>query len=136
MVACSLFAAFAIRVDETSVGVWRTGTESGAATVAVPIGVLDRLRVGQTVHLGAAGIPPVDATVTAVLNPAPVAAARARFGSKLPATLRTAAAVALLEVHTSALLATRDGRATVHLGRRSLVAELVPALRHDESARG
>jgi hypothetical protein len=135
-VACIAFAAFAVHVDETSVGVWRAGIESGTATVAVPIGVLDRLSVGETVYLGAAGTPPVDATVTAVLNPAPVEAARAQFGGALPATLRTAAAVALVEVHTNALLATRDGRATVHLGRRSLAAELVPALRHDESARG
>jgi len=113
---------FSVRVDETSTGVGRA--DGASATVAVPIGALGRLRVGQPVQLAdGRGV------VRAVLPPISVAEARDRFGS-LPTTLRSATAVALVDVQL-AQPTSGSGTASVRLGRRTLIAELVPALRHD-----
>jgi hypothetical protein len=131
-VAILVVAAFSVHVDETSAGAWIAGPETGAATVALPIGVLDRLRTGQSVGLRGNGPGVLDTTVVALLSPVSGADARAQFGDRLPATLRTANAVALVEVRPARFLTpVGGGRATVHLGRRSLIAELVPALRHE-----
>jgi hypothetical protein len=117
------FAGFSLRVDETSTGVWAEHGEY--VIVGLPIGALDRLRPGQPVRLGAAR-----GVVYGILAPISPAEAQVRFGP-LPTTLRGASAVALIEVRVTGDTSAMTGKATVRLGRRTLIAELVPALRHD-----
>lgn len=135
LVVAAIVAMFTVRVEETSSGVWVADEGGLAATVALPIGALDRLAPGQRVGLRAGAETPVlHSRVRAVLAPLPLSAALARFGP-LPRSLRVGTAVALIEVALPTHGSTR-GTATAHLARHTLAEELVPGLRHETTSRG